>query len=67
MAALVNGCPLGLTTTDKEGMSDTLNITPSLLAVGRDLRGLPYNMKRKDILDRRDDVNQVYEDRTEVI
>ena len=44
-----------------------VNITPSLLAVGRDLRGLPYNMKRKDILDRRDDVNQVYEDRTEVI
>ena len=67
MAALVNGRPLGLTTTDKEGMSDILNITPNLLAVGRDLYGLPYNMKLKDVLTRSADVNQVYKDRTKVI
>ena len=37
MAALVNGCPLGLTTTDKEGMSDTLNPTQTgLFAQSKD-------------------------------
>ena len=68
IASLVNDRPLSVISSDKEGLSDEVNVTPNLLCRGRDGGLLPTNMSLKVAIgDGAVDVNKVYRDRTKVL
>ena len=51
ICCLVNERPLGLVTKDKEGIADTLNISPNQLVFGRSKKTLPTNLKMKNVIE----------------
>ena len=68
MSSLVNDRPLGLVSSDKEGIADMTNVTPNLLVKGRDNGSIPINVSLEGFIDGNyKDVRKVYQERTKVL
>ena len=68
MSSLVNDRPLGLVSSDKEGIADMTNVTPNLLVKGRDNGSIPINVSLEGFIDGNyKDVRKVYQARTKVL
>ena len=50
--SFVNERPLGQVTADKEGIVETINVSPSELVFRRSKKTIPVNLKLKDVLER---------------
>ena len=49
--SFVNERPLGQVTADKEGIVETINVSPNQLVFGRSKKTIPVNLKLKDVLE----------------
>ena len=68
MVSHVNERPLGMVTTDKEGIVDTINVSPSQLVFGRSKKAVPVNIKLKEALEKSCyDAIQCYKQRDKVM
>ena len=65
VTAIVNDRPLAVITDDKEGLSDTVFVTPNQLVYGRNARILPVGMK--DVTAEDEDVTELYKIRSKIM